>query len=86
VWVPPKRRYSRSHSAALARLPCESAPVENAVMHLSEAATPSFLVDRQRVERNCARMLDKAQESKVRLRPHVKTHKTIEGEPGTRSG
>lgn len=48
-------------------------------MHLSEAATPSFLVDRPRVERNCARMLEKAKESNVRLRPHVKTHKTIEG-------
>jgi D-serine deaminase-like pyridoxal phosphate-dependent protein len=48
-------------------------------VHLIEAATPSFLVDRQRVERNCARMLEKAKESKVRLRPHVKTHKTIEG-------
>lgn len=48
-------------------------------MHLSEAATPSFLVDRPRVERNCARMLDKAKKSNVRLRPHVKTHKTIEG-------
>ena len=48
-------------------------------MHLSEAATPSFLVDRHRVERNCAGMLEKAKESKVRLRPHVKTHKTIEG-------
>jgi D-serine deaminase-like pyridoxal phosphate-dependent protein len=48
-------------------------------MHLSEAATPSFLVDRSRVERNCARMLEKAKASNVRLRPHVKTHKTIEG-------
>ena len=48
-------------------------------MHLSEAATPTFLVDRQRVERNCARMLEKARASNVRLRPHVKTHKTVEG-------
>ncbi|MFN2442330.1 MAG: alanine racemase [Thermoanaerobaculia bacterium] len=48
-------------------------------MHLSEAATPSFLVNRERVERNCARMLEKARRSSVRLRPHVKTHKTLEG-------
>src|SRR3954470_22976625 len=40
--------------------------------------TPAFIVDKARVERNCARMRDKARRSGVAFRPHVKTHKTIE--------
>ena len=40
--------------------------------------TPAFLVDRNIVEQNCARMREKALESNVAFRPHVKTHKTIE--------
>lgn len=40
--------------------------------------TPAFLVDRAVVRRNCDRMRGKAEQSKVRFRPHVKTHKTIE--------
>lgn len=40
--------------------------------------TPAFLVDRAVVERNCARMLEKATASGVVFRPHVKTHKTVE--------
>lgn len=41
--------------------------------------TPSFLVDLPTVERNTIRMREKAERSGVQLRPHVKTHKTIEG-------
>lgn len=41
--------------------------------------TPAFLVDAAIVERNCARMRQKAQRSGTAFRPHVKTHKTIEG-------
>jgi D-serine deaminase-like pyridoxal phosphate-dependent protein len=40
--------------------------------------TPAFLVDRNIVEQNCARMREKALASEVFFRPHVKTHKTIE--------
>jgi len=40
--------------------------------------TPAFLVDRNIVEQNCARMRDKALASGVAFRPHVKTHKTVE--------
>jgi D-serine deaminase-like pyridoxal phosphate-dependent protein len=40
--------------------------------------TPAFLVDRNIVEQNCARMREKALASDVFFRPHVKTHKTIE--------
>lgn len=51
--------------------------------------TPAFLVDRNIVEQNCARMRRKALDSGVAFRPHVKTHKTVEiarmqhgGKPG----
>ncbi len=40
--------------------------------------TPAFLVDREIVEQNCHRMLQKALASGVAFRPHVKTHKTVE--------
>jgi D-serine deaminase-like pyridoxal phosphate-dependent protein len=40
--------------------------------------TPAFLVDRNIVEQNCARMREKARRSGVAFRPHVKTHKTVE--------
>ncbi|MFZ2490407.1 MAG: alanine racemase [Thermoanaerobaculia bacterium] len=40
--------------------------------------TPAFLVDRTVVERNCARMREKAARSGVQFRPHVKTHKVAE--------
>jgi D-serine deaminase-like pyridoxal phosphate-dependent protein len=40
--------------------------------------TPAFLVDRNIVEQNCARMREKAIASGVKFRPHVKTHKTVE--------
>ncbi|HEV7426148.1 MAG TPA: alanine racemase [Thermoanaerobaculia bacterium] len=44
----------------------------------SHVTTPAFLVDRNIVEQNCARMRAKALASAVAFRPHVKTHKTIE--------
>ncbi|MEA2338383.1 MAG: hypothetical protein QOE82_2390 [Thermoanaerobaculia bacterium] len=44
----------------------------------SHVTTPAFLVDRNIVEQNCARMRAKALTSGVAFRPHVKTHKTIE--------
>jgi D-serine deaminase-like pyridoxal phosphate-dependent protein len=49
-------------------------------MHsLADLATPAFVLDLDVVERNCDRMLQKAAASGVVLRPHVKTHKTVEG-------
>ncbi len=45
---------------------------------LAHLKTPAFLVDRNIVEQNCARMRNKALASGVFFRPHVKTHKTIE--------
>ena len=46
---------------------------------ISDLPTPAFLVDLDVVERNCRTMLDKARDAGVTLRPHVKTHKTVEG-------
>jgi D-serine deaminase-like pyridoxal phosphate-dependent protein len=45
---------------------------------LTDLPTPSFLVDRPTLNRNCARMRDKALASGVAFRPHVKTHKSVE--------
>lgn len=47
-------------------------------MDLTALSTPAFLVDRDRVERNCEKMREKARVSGVHFRPHVKTHKTSE--------
>jgi D-serine deaminase-like pyridoxal phosphate-dependent protein len=46
---------------------------------ISDLRTPAFLIDLKKFQRNCRRMIEKARKLKVRLRPHVKTHKTIEG-------
>ncbi|EFC46440.1 predicted protein [Naegleria gruberi] len=41
--------------------------------------TPCFVVDLERFERNCQNMIKKASDCGISLRPHVKTHKTLEG-------
>ena len=58
-------------------------------MRLTDLKTPCAIVDLPVLERNCARMRDRAASLGVRLRPHVKTHKCPEigriqhgGEPG----
>lgn len=48
-------------------------------MSLFELATPCAIVDPGRVAANTRRMADRATRLGVRLRPHVKTHKTAEG-------
>ena len=48
-------------------------------MVLEEIPTPAFLVDLKRFRSNCDRMRRKAADSGVSFRPHVKTHKTLEG-------
>ena len=45
---------------------------------LDQLPTPSFVVDRDVVSRNCSRIREKAESAAVFFRPHVKTHKTIE--------
>lgn len=47
-------------------------------MHINELPTPALLVDRNILERNLSTMQSKANSLGVALRPHVKTHKSIE--------
>lgn len=47
-------------------------------MNLETLATPSLVLDVERVRRNAQRMSDRVTALGARLRPHVKTHKCIE--------
>lgn len=47
-------------------------------MRLEELDTPCLLLDRARLERNCAAMTARMREHGVRLRPHLKTAKSID--------
>jgi D-serine deaminase-like pyridoxal phosphate-dependent protein len=47
-------------------------------MKWEELRTPCAIVDLDKVEANCSRMADRISGLGVRLRPHVKTHKTVE--------
>jgi D-serine deaminase-like pyridoxal phosphate-dependent protein len=47
-------------------------------MRIAELSTPAALVDLAVLERNVERMAETARRLGVRLRPHVKTHKTVE--------
>lgn len=48
-------------------------------MNIHDLRTPAFLVDIDRMAANCRMAVEIARRLKVRLRPHVKTHKTVEG-------
>jgi D-serine deaminase-like pyridoxal phosphate-dependent protein len=48
-------------------------------MTIHDLRTPAFLVDYDRLAANCRLALETARRLGVRLRPHVKTHKTLEG-------
>ena len=54
-------------------------PATLAVVRVEELRTPAALVDLEVVERNTSRMSARAAKLGTRLRPHVKTHKTLEG-------
>lgn len=49
-----------------------------APMKLEDLRTPAFLIDLPGLKRNTSRMLERAKKLGVRLRPHLKTHKTVE--------
>jgi D-serine deaminase-like pyridoxal phosphate-dependent protein len=44
-------------------------------MHVDELETPVPVIDLERVERNLAKMQAYCDSHKLRLRPHIKTHK-----------
>uniref|UniRef100_A0A3B4T817 Zgc:162816 n=1 Tax=Seriola dumerili TaxID=41447 RepID=A0A3B4T817_SERDU len=45
---------------------------------LSALCTPALVVDVDKVKRNAQRMIERCQKLGVQLRPHMKTHKTLE--------
>uniref|UniRef100_A0A2C9LN28 D-serine dehydratase-like domain-containing protein n=1 Tax=Biomphalaria glabrata TaxID=6526 RepID=A0A2C9LN28_BIOGL len=45
---------------------------------ICDLSTPCFLVDLEKTKRNCEHMIRTCKELNLRLRPHTKTHKTIE--------
>ncbi len=45
--------------------------------HITELDTPSLLVDLDKLKKNIKEMSDFAAENKLKLRPHIKTHKSI---------
>jgi D-serine deaminase-like pyridoxal phosphate-dependent protein len=47
-------------------------------VNLASLRTPSVLVDQQRLDRNIERMQSAADTRRVRLRPHAKTHKSVD--------
>mmetsp|Transcript_58405 Transcript_58405/g.156124 ORF Transcript_58405/g.156124 Transcript_58405/m.156124 type:complete len:369 (+) Transcript_58405:29-1135(+) len=49
------------------------------MVSLEELTTPCLIIDVEVAERNAAAMLERAAGLGCRLRPHVKTHKTVEG-------
>uniref|UniRef100_S4RB37 D-serine dehydratase n=1 Tax=Petromyzon marinus TaxID=7757 RepID=S4RB37_PETMA len=46
---------------------------------VSELPSPAFLVNLPTAQRNADRMLERFRQLRVTLRPHMKTHKTLEG-------
>lgn len=46
---------------------------------LSDITTPAFVVNKHAMTNNCRKVLETAAVSGMKLRPHIKTHKTIEG-------
>lgn len=46
---------------------------------LKDLPTPAFVINRHAFSKNCQAALEHAQKHNLRLRPHVKTHKTVEG-------
>lgn len=45
-------------------------------MHVYDLPTPALIVDRKRLKGNLERMAEMAATAKVKLRPHIKTHKS----------
>lgn len=46
-------------------------------MHVDELPTPCLVIERRRLLRNLENMQEKADANGVRLRPHIKTHKSL---------
>jgi D-serine deaminase-like pyridoxal phosphate-dependent protein len=49
------------------------------VRRLSDLPTPAFVINRHAFVKNCCAVSEMAKDRKLRLRPHIKTHKTVQG-------
>eukprot|EP01098_Paradermamoeba_levis_P013683 TRINITY_DN6287_c0_g1_i1.p1 TRINITY_DN6287_c0_g1~~TRINITY_DN6287_c0_g1_i1.p1 ORF type:complete len:413 (-),score=87.33 TRINITY_DN6287_c0_g1_i1:85-1323(-) len=46
---------------------------------IHELRTPAFIVNKSKTKRNCEELLERVKRLGLEFRPHVKTHKTVEG-------
>ena len=72
-------RKSVKLASLLAMLPLSTAASSNIPFPVSKLTTPSVVLERSVVIKNSQRMLERAEKLGVELRPHVKTHKSIQG-------
>ncbi|KAM8810446.1 D-serine dehydratase-like [Eudromia elegans] len=87
-WVPP-RVHGRVHDREPAKRGAQHPPLQHPPppqqdrawlgRRLEELPTPALAVAEATARRNAERMLERCRALGVRLRPHVKTHKTLEG-------
>ena len=48
-------------------------------MKLGDLQTPAFVINRYAFEKNCRKVVEMANVKNFKIRPHIKTHKTVEG-------
>lgn len=56
-----------------------STPTGTGTLLLADLPTPAFVVNRHAFAKNCQTVLDLAKARSLKLRPHIKTHKTRQG-------
>jgi D-serine ammonia-lyase len=66
------------------KIPCVCSPLEPTTnfkkkMKLKDLPTPAFVINRHAMAKNCQAALDHATRQNFKIRPHIKTHKTMEG-------
>src|ERR1019366_6632623 len=69
---PSAASFTASRSRSIAWPPCRA---EGAVMRVEDLETPVPVIDLDRVEHNLAKMQAYCDSHRLRLRPHIKTHK-----------
>lgn len=58
--------------------PKESLASQYGGQRLEDLPTPAIVLDRSKIKKNCAAMLQVCQKLNIGLRAHVKSHKTLE--------
>ncbi len=77
LWLPRGKFKTPLIAAHLLLLYSEVANMSFKGRKLEELPSPSFIVDVNKVKRNCERMKQRCDSLGVKLRPHMKTHKTL---------